>query len=98
MGNSAKTCQTYSNPNRGTGVYSDWYLPAVDQLSLVYHARYILNKNMAGVSGVPKLEDASYWSSTEFDAQKAKDYYFGNGEPGENNKNTTYVVRCVRDF
>ena len=98
LGNSAKLCYSYSNLNRGYGVYDDWYLPAVDQLSLVYHARYILNKNMAGVSGAPKLEDAYYWSSTEFDATRAKDYYFGEGQPGEYNKNQTIVVRCVRDF
>ena len=98
FGNSAKLCANYSNPNHGTGIYDDWYLPAVDQLSLAYHARYLLNKTIAGESGVPFLSDTYYWSSTEFNAEKAKNYYFGNGEPGEYNKNSTNVVRCVRDF
>ncbi len=98
ISSSAKLCNSYSNPNHGTGIYSDWYLPAVDELSLVYHARYLLNKVIAGESGVPFLSDVNYWSSTEFDAQNAKNYYFSNGEAGENSKNSTNVVRCVRDF
>jgi hypothetical protein len=98
FGSSAKLCYNYENPNHGTGIYTDWYLPAVDQLSLVYHTRYILDKVIAGENGVPFLSYTDYWSSTEFDAQRAKSYYFFNGEAGDNNKNSTMVVRCIRDF
>jgi hypothetical protein len=30
----------------GTGTFSDWYLPAIDELNLMNNARYILNKNI----------------------------------------------------
>jgi hypothetical protein len=94
----AKLCDNYSNNNYGTGVYTDWYLPAVDQLSLIYHARCILNEHIAGVSGANTLADTYYFSSTEVDMDKARDYYFNYGFADYTMKNFTNWVRCVRDF
>ncbi|MCX6268837.1 MAG: hypothetical protein NTW16_16045 [Bacteroidetes bacterium] len=94
----ALLCDVYSNADYGTGIYTDWYLPAIDQLSLAYQARYILNKNIAGVSGADIISDTYYWSSTEFDYQNASDYFFNYGEAYDWMKSFNNWVRCVRDF
>jgi hypothetical protein len=94
----ADLCNTYSNYNYGTGIYTDWFLPASDQLSLVYHVRYIINKNITGMSATHILSNVSYWTSTEFDNDQARTYGFHDGMSDENTKSTTNYVRCVRDF
>ena len=94
----AQLCDQYSNANYGTGIYTDWYLPAIDQLSLAYQARYILNKNIEGVSGADIISDTYYWSSTELDYQNAMDYFFNYGEASGWMKSFISWVRCVRDF
>jgi hypothetical protein len=64
----AKLCLDYSNANYGTGVYSDWYLPAIEEYVLMKQSRYILNKNLTGASKtILDLVDA-YWTSTEYAA------------------------------
>ena len=76
----AQLCNSYLNSiDYGTGTYDDWYLPAIDELSLMYHARYILNKNIEGVSGANILANANYWSSTEYDYNYAWYFYFNYG-------------------
>jgi|WetSurMetagenome_2_1015567.scaffolds.fasta_scaffold50145_3 hypothetical protein len=94
----AKLCDDYSNANYNTGIYSDWYLPAIDELSLIYHSRYILNKNIEGVSGANILGDVYYWSSTEHGSSFAWYYYFGFGRTASANKIDLNWVRAVRAF
>lgn len=52
----ARLCNDYINPDRGTGVYSDWYLPSRDELDK-------LQLNRSAVDG---LACEFYWSSTEY--------------------------------
>jgi hypothetical protein len=94
----AKLCDTYSNTNYSTGIYSDWYLPAIDELSLIYHSRYILNKNIEGVTGANILADVYYWSSTEYGFSSAWYYYFGFGRTAVGNKYDYNYVRAIRAF
>lgn len=94
----AKLCDTYSNANYSTGIYSDWYLPAIDQVSLIYHGRYVLNKNIEGVTGADILGNVYYWSSTELSNAHAWYYYFGYGRTSSDYKYVTNWVRAVRDF
>jgi hypothetical protein len=63
----AKLCLDYINADYGTGVYSDWYLPAIDQLSLLYNHKYPVNKALEsdGNSATTPLTKNSYWTSTE---------------------------------
>ena len=94
----AQLCLNYSNANYGTGVYSDWYLPAIDQLSLIYHTRQILNKNLDGISGTDIMANEDYWSSTENDNYDAWLFYFNYAYCDYSSKFSTSRVRAVRSF
>jgi len=92
-------CDGYTNANYGTGIYSDWYLPAIDQLSLIYNARYILNKNIESVSGANLLGKGTYWSSTEDFGYYVYSLSFGNSAyPIINDKANPYYARAIRAF
>ncbi|MCX6265787.1 MAG: DUF1566 domain-containing protein [Bacteroidetes bacterium] len=95
----AQICADYVNPGSyGTGIYSDWYLPAIDQLSLIYHVKYILNKNMEGIPDVYGLANSYYWSSTEYNNYMAWYYYVDSGHATYYDKNLSGRVRAVRAF
>ena len=94
----AKLCDNYTNVNYDTGIYSDWYFLAIDQLSLIYHARYILNKNIEGVAGANIFTNSIYWSSTELDSSNAYCMYFNGGTQGSYYKSGPGHVRAVRAF
>jgi hypothetical protein len=52
--------------NSTNGGQSDWYLPSIDELLILWNNRFIVNKRLATISGsstMPPL--ANYWSSTE---------------------------------
>lgn len=86
----AQLCDSYVNANYGTGVFSDWYLPAVDQLSLVYQSRYILNKTIEGVPGANILSNQYYWSSAENGSTVAWAFSFADGYPFIDGKFSSY--------
>ena len=94
----AKWCDNYTNTDYGTGIYSDWYLPARDELSLIYHTLYILNKNIEGVGGASIFALDYYWSSTEYNSYDAWYQHFINGDQNGTNKFKTFYVRAVRAF
>jgi hypothetical protein len=74
-----------------------WYLPSMDELSLLWHNRFHVNNSSA--SGLTLLStSANYWSSTEYNATTAFLFYFYNGFPDALNKSNPYSVRGVRAF
>ena len=97
----AKLCDLYENANYGTGIYSDWYLPALDQLSLIYTTRYILNKNIESVPSASIIANGYYWSSTEYFEHHAwvfwYDYVTTYPDP-KNDANIKNRVRAIRNF
>jgi len=80
---------------RTIGGFSDWYLPAIDELEVFYN-----NGAGAGTGDpLPSGEDFDtdiYWSSTECSSTRACFLRFFNGSGGDGNKTSTCVVRAVR--
>jgi len=77
---------------------SEWYLPSIDELSLLWHNRYYVNKALNGTTGTLLPTETAYWSSTEFYESNAKIFSFLDGSSGISDKNTKYTVRAIRSF
>jgi hypothetical protein len=74
-----------------------WYLPSIDELSILWHNRYYVNKTARAVSST-LLSHSKYWSSTEYNAIYAFSFYFNFGDASYDDKSNTYSVRAVRAF
>ena len=70
--------------------YSDWYLPSIDELVLMY-------ENLK-VPGKSNFADAGYWSSSEIDKENAYEKGFGYGYTYSNGKYSEFCVRAIRSF
>ena len=81
-----------------TGLGADWYLPSIDELSLLWHNRFHVNKTARAIGSTLLSNSAYYWSSTESNASIAFffDFYYGYAYNGS--KTSTYYVRAVRAF
>ncbi|PCJ98193.1 MAG: hypothetical protein COA45_08575 [Zetaproteobacteria bacterium] len=71
--------------------YSDWYLPAEDELNLIWNSGAPTIGDIAnGVSG------SYYWSSTEISNANARTQRMYNGTQASFDKNVDTKTRCVR--
>ena len=83
---------------------TDWYLPAIDELSLLWQNRFNVNRTLSGASSFGTISGATqigyniYWSSTESDSNYAWAFSFGYGGASSSLKATTFYVRAVRKF
>lgn len=87
--------------NSTNGVQSDWYLPSIDELSLLWHSRFNVNKSLSAIGGATVLPiAASYWSSTENGFGNAWYFNFDAGSANEFGdwKGSPRYVRAVRAF
>ena len=96
-------CISYSNSNYGTGVFSNWQLPTIDELKILYNVKNEINKALekVGNSATDPLVKA-YWSSSKMQSEIMDSYYQFNFEDGAiiispNLTGETYV-RAVRTF
>jgi hypothetical protein len=97
----AKLCDDYTNPETGTGIYSDWYLPSINELKGCFIANYAVTNILGLING---FRFDNYWSSTENkeDVPGEKTSYFigfhiGTLNPG-GHKSHLLRVRAVRKY
>lgn len=78
---------------------SEWYMPALDELWIIYNNINTLNSTLEEISGT-ELHSSYYWSSTEYSHDYAYAFrlYSGWESPGgvEIYKNKECFVRAVR--
>ena len=80
------------------GGFTDWYLPSVDEISLLWHNRFHVNKTLSTFN-FTLLSFSDYWTSTEFDDSNAMIFSFlKGGMPLLNNKTSNLSVRAIRSF
>ena len=88
--------------NSTNGAQSDWYLPSVQELNMLWNNYYTVARSLTQISGATQLQPAGYWSSTEADYANAWFFIFGSGATGYySSKDATpyaYYVRAVRAF
>ena len=87
-----------------SGGQSDWYLPSIQELNMLWNNYYTVNRALSQISGAARLSNSGYWSSSEYNNN---DYLyvawrfgfsFVNGYASSGNKSDTYYVRAVRAF
>jgi hypothetical protein len=98
----AKLCLDYTNADYGTGVFTDWYLPANDQLIMLHNERYVINKTIgnAGIVSTAGLSENFYWSSTEDPTSGTNAWYYRiqYGGLATITKDRGFFVRAIREF
>ncbi len=76
-----------------------WYLPSIDELSILYHYREKVNETLISGHFTPLSAQGIYWSSTEFVAQSAFAFDFNGGYSGDHSyKFHPYIIRATRAF
>jgi hypothetical protein len=80
-----------------TNFSTDWYLPSIDELSILWHNRFHANKALNAGGFTLLSNTAGYWSSTEY-ATSAFNCNFHSGVTSSYGKASTYSVRAVRAF
>jgi len=86
--------------NSTIGGQSDWYLPSIQELNMLWNNYYTVARSLTQISGATQLQPAYYWSSTELDSNFVWSFDFLTGYAYDyfSYKNFTYYVRAVRAF
>lgn len=75
---------------------AEWYIPSVDELSLLWHNRFIVNKTARAINSTLLSTKGDYWSSTEYNESVAFFFFFGSSFNVV--KSDSYNVRAIRAF
>jgi hypothetical protein len=70
--------------------YSDWYLPSIEELQIMYSRLHL--QGLGGFGG------DWYWSSSQYNPSFAWAVNFGDGYVDVSSKDYTTQVRAVRAF
>jgi hypothetical protein len=89
--------------NSTNGGQSDWYLPAIDELSLLWHNCFIVNKSLSSMAGATSLPyyggtTYKYLSSTEYVLNQIWGINSGSSIIYYFSKSSNERVRAIRAF
>lgn len=84
--------------NFATNLGSDWFVPALDELRLLWNQRHIANKGLNAAGYQLLSSSATYWSSVEFGMPNGRTLNFNTGEVGSTGKGSSFAVRPIRAF
>ncbi len=76
---------------------TDWYLPSIDELSLLWQNLFHVNKGLFLANAV-LFSYSHYWSSTEYSWNTACYIEFSYGAIGAENKTTVSKIRAIKAF
>lgn len=77
-----------------SGSFSDWYLPSLWELNMLYNSAAIVSKVLGSTNGI--LNGFNYWSSTELSATNSWNLSSTDGAQISNSKANNRAVRAVR--
>ena len=84
--------------NSTNGGQSDWYLPSVQELNMLWNNYYTVARSLIQITGATQLQSATYWSSTESNTGYAWGFNFASGGADYIFKAAPRYVRAVRAF
>lgn len=80
------------------GGFTDWYLPAIDELSILYNNRFNVNKTLSVIGGANQILYYNLQSSTETSTTEAFVYDFTGAGATSYLKSAFAYVRAIRQF
>ena len=81
-----------------SGGQSDWYLPSIQELNMLWNNYYTVTKALSQISGATQLSNSAYWSSSENSNSSAWTFYFNRGSTYSSDKGNPNCVRALRAF
>jgi hypothetical protein len=78
--------------------FTDWYLPSIDELSLLSTNRFNVNKTLSTIGAATQVVNDGYWSSTEYNSTEAIFFGFYTQQVSNLGKYYTLNVRAIRQF
>jgi hypothetical protein len=77
---------------------TNWYLPSLDELNILFNNRFYVNKALSGIGGSTLISLSAYWSSVEYSTTNAMFLDFSDGRGYVYDKTTTASVRAIKSF
>jgi len=84
--------------NSTNGGQSDWYLPSIQELNMLWNSYYTVARSLSQISGATQMQYTTYWSSSEDIYSTGWSFDFYSGFVFSNAKYNTVYVRAVRAF
>ena len=75
---------------------AEWYLPALNELKVIYNNMSTLNTTLSSIGGTQFNASGYYWSSAESSSYYAYRLHFSSGSSYDGGKYSSFEVRAVR--
>ncbi len=85
----------YSCQVSNTNGFTDWYLPSIDELNLLYNSRFIISQMLVTIINAQLIKNTG-WSSTEISDTNAYFFDFRYGYAVNTNKNSGAFLYPIR--